>query len=604
MRDADGFSRQWDLLVRRARLQLRKGLRSAGARRLLRVYASQVTGLRLGIASAVLVGIAAGLGAVAFRWLIDNFSTLFFDGGRSVLGFMGEYYVILVPAAGGLLVGPLVYFFAREAKGHGVPEVMTAVKSHGGKIRPRVAVVKSLTSSICIGSGGSVGREGPIVQIGSAVGSTLGQWLRLPPESIRLLVACGAAGGISATFNAPLAGIFFSMEIILRRYTGRSFGLVALSSVVAAAIAHAFVGDASAFVIPQYQVVSGWEFPLYILLGLIAAFVAHAFVGILYKSEDLFEALRMPEYLKPVLGGLMLGSIAIFYPQLFGVGYETAENALLGNVALAVLLPLLVLKVVATSLTLGSGGSGGVFAPSLFIGAVLGAAFGSVAHTFMPGITAPEGAYALVAMGAVFAGAARAPVTAIVILFEMTRDYNIILPLIAAVVVSYVVARWLRRDSIYTLKMRRQGIPVPEDEEWNALRNIRVSDVMIPDYPTVRPETTLQELGELFVEHDRHAFPVVSDEGNMIGIVAISDLKEAQARRGVDLRTVANIATTDIVVAYPDQTLHEALAHFWGRDVGHLAVVSRENPRRFLGLVRRRHIVQAYADSIESRGYA
>ena len=327
--------------------------------------------------------------------------------------------MILIPAAGGLLVAPLVYRFAREAKGHGVPEVMTAVVARGGRIRPRVTIVKALASSICIGSGGSVGREGPIVQIGSAIGSTFGQILRLSPGDIRLLVACGAAGGISGTFNAPLAGVLFSMEIILHRYTGRSFGLVALSSVTSAAIAHAFFGDSAIFNIPSYELVSAWEFPLHVLLGIIAAFVASVFVAVLYKSEDLFEALKFPAYLKPVLGGLAVGLIGVFYSQIFGVLYLTIDFTMAGSLALSLLLPLVLIKILATSLTLGSGG---VFAPSLFMGAVLGGAFGNISHEFLPGITGPEGAYVLVGMAAVFAAAARAPATSIVILFEMTRD--------------------------------------------------------------------------------------------------------------------------------------------------------------------------------------
>ena len=232
-------------------------------------------------------------------------------------------------------------------------------------------MVKSLASSICIGSGGSVGREGPIVQIGSAVGSTIGQWMKVPPEGIKLLVACGAAGGISGTFNALLAGVFFSMEVILRRYTSRRFAIVALSALTADVIAHDFFGDTAVFTIPQYSLNSAWELPLYVLLGMLAALVAYTFVSLLYKSENFFDAIKMPEYLKPVLGGLALGSIGVFYQEVFGIGYETIDIVLLTNMTLSFLLPLIVLKIVATSLTLGSGGSGGVFAPSLFIGAEL-----------------------------------------------------------------------------------------------------------------------------------------------------------------------------------------------------------------------------------------
>ncbi|MDA0264657.1 MAG: chloride channel protein [Chloroflexi bacterium] len=545
---------------------------------------------------AIVVGIAAGLGAVGFRYLLEIVTDLFFVGGQDLLGSMGKWYVVLIPAAGGLLVGPLVYRFAREAQGHGVPEVMAAVVARGGRIRPRVAIVKTLASSICIASGGSVGREGPIVQIGSAIGSTIGQVLRLSPGDIRLLVACGAAGGISGTFNAPLAGVLFSMEIILHRYTGRSFGLVALSSVTSAAIAHAFFGDSAVFLIPSYELASSWEFPLYILLGVIAAFVAYLFVAVLYKSENLFEALKFPPYLKPVIGGLAVGLIGVFYPQVFGVGYGTVDFILAGHLALSLLLPLLLIKILATSLTLGSGGSGGVFAPSLFIGAVLGGAFGNIGNELLPGITGPEGAYALVGMAAVFAAAARAPATSIVILFEMTRDYDIILPLIAAVVVSTIVARILRRESIYTIKMQQQGVSVPDDEQWDALRDIQVGDAMTTEYPTIDYDASLADLNALFIETGHHGFPVLDEHQNLVGIVTVSDLRSIKPGSG---QTVKDIATFDLVVAFPDQSLHDALAQFWGRDVGHIPVVDRDDRSKLLGVVRRHNIVQAYADSTQ-----
>lgn len=252
-----------------------------------RLFASETTG---GMILAAVVGIVAGLGAVAFRRLISVFQSLFFDGGEQLFGALGRYYVILIPAIGGLLVGLIVYFFAREAKGHGVPEVMAAVAAWGGRIRPRVSVVKTLASSICIGSGGSVGREGPIVQIGSSLGSAIGQRLRLPDEWLRTLVACGAAGGISATFNAPIAGVFFALEVILGRFITRSFGFVVISSVVADVVAHAFLGDTQSFLVPAYEMVSAWEIPIYIVLGIAAGSISLAFIYFLYKSDDIFNA--------------------------------------------------------------------------------------------------------------------------------------------------------------------------------------------------------------------------------------------------------------------------------------------------------------------------
>ncbi|GAC1349928.1 MAG: hypothetical protein NVSMB27_27630 [Ktedonobacteraceae bacterium] len=328
--------------------------------------------------SGLAVGVGAGLGAVAFRELISGCTFLFFDVLRPALSrLLGPSAIILLPAIGGLIFGPLIYVFAREAKGHGVPEVMLAVAQKGGRIRPIVAAIKSVASAICIGSGGSVWREGPIVQIGSAPGSTWGQLFHMSEARIRTLVACGAAGGIAATFNAPIAGVFFALEIILGEFSTRSFGIVVIASVTASVIGRSVFGNVPAFPLPSYQVLHVSEFPFYVLLGILGALAGVAFTRTLYWFEDRFDALKMPEYLKPVPGGLLLGTLGFFLPQIFGVGYPAMSAALAGKYALGLLALLVIAKILAVSLTIGSGGSGGVFAPSLFIGAMLGEAYGA-----------------------------------------------------------------------------------------------------------------------------------------------------------------------------------------------------------------------------------
>lgn len=542
---------------------------------------------------AILIGIGAGLGAVLFRLLIDGFHRAFFDGGAAVLGFMGDAYVIVLPALGGLIIGPLIYLFAREAKGHGVPEVMSAVATRHGRIRPRVSVVKSLASSICIGSGGSVGREGPIVQIGASLGSTIGQRLNLSREWTKIFVACGAAGGIAGTFNAPIAGIFFAMEIILRRYSARSFGLVVLSSVIAAFVARALLGDEVLFAIPSYDLVSSWEIPLYVLLGIVAAAVAHTFTGILYGAEDLFDRLTLPEWFKPAVGGLGIGLAGLFYPELFGVGYPAIQRVLEGDTTIGLLVALLGLKFVATSLTLGSGGSGGVFAPSLFLGAMMGGLFGYGMNAAFPGQTAPMGAYALVGMAAVFAGGARAPLTAIIILFELTRNYEIIIPLTLAVTVSTLVARALRRDSIYTVKIRRAGVVIPEEEIEHVLDEVPVAQAMSRDFPVVNASAPVSKVADLIAETGHRGFPVVDEVGQLVGVVTMADLQQARSRRTA--HRVGEIATKQVVVAYPDQTVHDAVGNLGDLDVGRIPVVTRNGERKLLGVLRRHDIVRAYA---------
>ncbi len=559
-----------------------------------------------GFILAILVGVIAGFGAVIFRWLIKSIQSLFFSGGVNYLGFLGQYYVILLPVIGGLLVGLLVYFGAREAKGHGVPEVMEAVVVKGGRIRPRVAVIKSLASSICIGSGGSVGREGPIVQIGASFGSTLAQWFKLPEEWARTLVACGAAGGISATFNAPIGGVFFAMEIILGRFIGPRFGFVVISAVVADFISHIFLGDQPSFGVVPYTLVSYWELLPYALLGVLSALVGVAFTRLLYKCEDVFDMWHIPEYFKPAIGGIVVGLIGLYSFDLLGVGYGNVywaslmsiDQALLGDIALQSLAILLILKIVATSLTLGSGGSGGVFAPSLFIGAMLGGVIGMVAHNLFPAYGISSGAYALVGMAAVFAGTTRAPITAIIMLFEMTMDYDIILPLMIAVVISTIVSRSLSRESIYTLKLVRRGIDIRQLAEATPLKEVTVAEAMTRSYPTVPLTMPLNEVVNKMRRTDHHGFPVVDEDGDLVGMVTLDDIEAAMARGDILELTVKDITSELVAVAYPDEHVHEVFLKWGSQEIVRVPVVARDNPKQLLGILRRDDIVAAYAKAI------
>lgn len=541
------------------------------------------------------------MGAVAFRWLITSFSWLFFDGGSQLLSFLGDYYVILIPAAGGLLVGPLIYFFAREAKGHGVPEVIEAVALRGGRIRPRVSVVKALASALCIGSGGSVGREGPIVQIGSSFGSAIGQWLKLPDETVKVLVACGAAGGISATFNAPIGGVFFALEVILRRVVTRRFAYVVISAVAADVVAQAFLGNARAFIVPAFGVVSAWEYLFYVVLGILAAFAAVGFISVLYRSEDMFDSLKLPEYLKPALGGLAVGAIGLYSPDLFGVGYEGITKALSGELTITMLLSLFILKMLATSLTIGSGGSGGIFAPSLFIGATLGAVVGSAFGGLFPSITSPAGAYGVVGMAAVFAGAARAPFSAILIIFEMTRDYALMLPIMTAVVISTVISRALKHETIYTLKLLRRGVDVEQEEMADVMRSVTVKEAMTRDFPTVPAVMKVDELVKLFQKTGHHGFPVVDEKGLLIGVVTLTQLERQLGATSVkDKLTAGDIAIKRPFVAYPDQTL-DRLLDAVDEAEARIPVVSRGDERRLLGVLGRHEIIATYRKKARRR---
>jgi CIC family chloride channel protein len=416
------------------------------------------------IVLAVGVGLLTGFGSVGFIKVLHFVTDFARERVAAGLGFVfGPADIVLLPALGGLVVGPIIYHFAREARGHGVPEVMTALATAGGRIRPRVVLVKIAASAMTIGFGGAAGREGPMIQIGSAIGSGIAQLLRLPTRHIRTLVACGAAGGVAATFNAPIAGAIFSMEVLMGRLAG-DFLLVMLTSLTSCFIARAYLGNYPAFVAPSYELVSATELPLYFGLGLLAGLAALLYVRLLYKSEDWFDAWKFPEWLKPAVGGLMVGIILRYFPEIYGPGFPAMEAALWVRFSWGLLVALFVAELFGNIFTLGSGGSGGVFAPSLYMGAMIGGAYGMGVHALFPDSTGGSGAYAMVGMAALFAAAAKAPTTSILILFEMTNDYRIILPLMVATVGSVTLANRFMPLSIYTLKLHNRGITYPYDD--------------------------------------------------------------------------------------------------------------------------------------------
>ncbi len=557
-------------------------------------------------ALAIGVGAGAGAGAVVFRYLILWF-TRFFSGhddysaaGRvpnPLVPHLGIWFVVLAPVVGGLVYGVLIDRFAREARGHGVPEVMLAVAEHGGRIRPQVAVIKSLASALCIGSGGSVGREGPIVQIGSALGSTVGQWVRIPESRLRLLVACGAAGGISATFNAPIAGVFFALELILRDFEVESFGVVVIASVLAAIIGRAAFGSHPFLELPPFALASPWEYLLYAGLGILATAGGLTFVRVLYGTEDLLDGLwKGPDWLRPAAGGVLLGLLLLALPQMYGVGYPVLEGAIRGHYVLSFLIMLLIGKIVATSLTIGIGGSGGVFAPSLFMGAMLGTAYGLAIGHLLPGIVGPAGAYGLVGMGALFAAASQAPITSVLIIFELTQDYRVILPLMFAVVLAAGLSSVLSRDSIYTLKLRRRGIEIRRGRAANLMEILRVADAMRPMPSPLTARTGLDEMVHRFTEEGWDALPIVDEGGAFQGTVTARQVEEAMRDNALDV-TGHDLAKETPVLS-PGQSLEQALGLLVRHDALGLPVLDPD-ARRVVGWVTHRDVLRAYNERLE-----
>jgi CIC family chloride channel protein len=573
---------------------------------------------------AISCGLAGAFGAIVFRLMIRLFQGLFFGGLEGVSavfrkGLLVEAgdplavaqtlswpLVLAIPALGGLIVGPLVQFFAREARGHGVPEVMEAVAVRGGVMRPRVVAVKILASAVCIGSGGSVGREGPIVQIGSSMASAIGQMLRVPGRQLRTIVGCGAAAGIAATFNAPIAGALFAVEIIVGDFAVTQFSPIVISAVVATVVSRYFLGNTPAFPVPEYELVSPFELGPYMMVGVLAGLVGTAFVRTLYAAEDAFGRLQVPEWTKASLGGLMIGAIGISFPHVFGVGYSSIEMALSGELPILLLGVLLGVKILATSITLSSGGSGGIFAPSLFLGAMTGGLCGKLLYGWFPDSTAGAGAYALVAMGAVVAATTHAPLSSIIIIFELTQTIDIIPPLMAACVVSSLIAMFLSRDSIYTMKLTRRGVDVHREDDPNVLKSLHVRDIIDRDPQVVPASASLDRVLGLIVESDHTEFFVTDERGDLIGAIYLYELRRIilEQEHLRSLVVAEDLLERNRPTVREDDDLDLVMQIFSHEEVEELAVVAAGNSRKLVGSVHKRDVINAYNQEIMRRDLA
>ncbi len=550
---------------------------------------------------AIVIGLIGGYGAVGFRLLIVELQKGIWrpegpihDAGGLLDWIRGLpwWWVVGAPALGGLLVGWIVETFAREARGHGVPEVMEAVALRHGRIRPRVVVAKTVASGVCIASGGSVGREGPIVQIGSAIGSTVGQFLQVSPRRLRTLVGCGAAAGVAATFNAPVAGALFAVEVILGDFGVPQFSPIVIASVVATVVSRQHLGDLPAFEIPHYSLEHPGELVAYAVLGLLAGLVAIAFTRSLHASEDLFEKLPLPAAAKAMLGGAAVGGIALLAPEVLGVGYEAMNHALTAAPAASLLVGLLLAKILAVSLTIGSGGSGGVFAPSLFLGASLGGAVGAVVQAWFPG-AAPPGAYALVGMGAVVAAATHAPITAIMILFELTTDYKIILPLMISCIVGTLVMSRLHGESIYTVKLRRRGVNIRAGQDVDLLRRIPVREVMREDFAAAAPHDALLPLLQRLYHGGENCVYVAAADGRLSGVIALQQIRTVLEDLGVvqGLLVAEDVAVGEWPAARADETLDQVLRRL---DQGYRDELPVLDGGRLVGVVHVSDVLDRY----------
>lgn len=555
---------------------------------------------------SLMIGFSTGLMVFIFEHLIQLVQWAFLKGDPLVwshVEWKSRLWLFLAPALGGLIVGPLTHYLAPEAKGDGVPQVMYAVNRQGGKIRARVGWMKAVASALTLGSGGSAGREGPIVQMGASLGSTIGRLRKLPEAYIKTMAAAGAGAGISAAFNAPLAGVFFALEVILVEFTAQAFSMVVLSSVIASFVARGLSGNESYFFVPSHDLHQGIELVLYGVLGVLAALTAQIFIWFLQKYETAFENLQVPPWLKPAIGGLLVGVIAFWFPQVMGSSHGVVEMALENELAVWLAGILIVAKMTATSFSLGSGGSGGVFMPSLAIGAMLGGWFGGVMGLIFPNIASP-GAYALVGMGAVFAAMTHAPMTAILILFELTYDYGIILPVMTGIVIAVMTSSALRPENVYTLPLIQKGITLKPKITAESLSRVLVRDAMTEGVETIKETLSLEALLHI-IEKDTHTgFPVVNRFGDIVGLLTYNELHQALENHDTEFRLLVNvrdIMRTNPPSVSPDDSLQKAMELMHQHEVDRIPVVDPDDPKRLRGIVTKGDVASAFYSLFTAR---
>jgi CIC family chloride channel protein len=552
---------------------------------------------------AVIVGCLGGLGTLSFEWLLALGHRFFFE---IVPHFTvaSKWFIIAIPALGALFLAPLIYFFPVEAKSDGVPATMEAVALKRGIIKVRTFWTRMLASAITLGSGGSAGKEGPIIQIGASIGSAVGQFFRVSGERMRVLVGCGAAAGLASIFNAPIAGVLFSLEVVLGEFNLQSFSPIVISSVVATAVSRASLWHGAVLKLPGYNLFSYWEIAFYALLGIGAGVVSVAFTKGLHGLERLFaHHAPVKAHWQPVLGGLAVGIIGFFFPQILGFSYTPIIDAIRGNLLWQTMFALLVFKLIGTAFTLGSGGSGGILCPSLFLGAMTGGLLGRLFHTVAPGVVPSAGGYALVGMGAVLGAAIQAPMTAIMMAFELTNAYAIILPMMTACVMASLIHRKLIRHSIYTLGLVERGIDISAGREMGILTSMTVQDIMTREVPKIPYSLPYEQvLTRCLTGHDNCLY-TTDEHDNLEGIISFQDLKEFIHEDQLKGLVVArDLANNDLVWVTPDETLASSLNKFSYIDIEMLPVVESNNGhRRLEGVITRSDLMKIYRQEMLRR---
>jgi CIC family chloride channel protein len=574
----------------------------------------QSAGYRIGLISglAALIGILAGFIAYALYDLIGLITNLAYYHEWSFHFRSPEHtllgpWIIVTPVIGGIIVGFMAKYGSEKIKGHGIPEAMEAVLTSRSRIEAKVAILKPLSAAIAIGTGGPFGAEGPIIQTGGAVGSLIGQIISTTASERKVLLACGAGAGMAATFNTPIAGVILAIELLLFEFRSRSFIPLVIACTLATSVRSVLLGQRSMFTMGNVNFDALHGLPFYLLLGVLSGVAAICFTKALYWVEDQFEKLPIDDLWHPAIGALGLGIIGFFVPRVLGVGYDTISDILNNSLTLKLLLLIAIFKALALMISLGSGTSGGLLAPMFMSSAALGGSFAIVVNLIFPSAHLSPGAYALVAMAAVFGAASRATFAFIVFAFEITRDYNAILPLMLACVIADMIAIHYLPSSIMTEKLARRGLRVPDAYEAGVLQVVRVSEVMRTDVQPIPPEMTVGELAERMGRGEpafnlTQGLPIIGQDGKLAGVVTQGDLLRALEADPEGKASVLEAGSRNLIVAHPEESASDALFRMLQNDIGRLPVVSRENPKAMVGYLNRSSILGAWTRQMEEEG--
>jgi CIC family chloride channel protein len=564
------------------------------------------------------IGVLAGIIAFLLYNLIALFTNLVFYHRASFVFQSARHnqlgwWVIVMPVLGGLVVGVMAKFGSSKIRGHGIPEAMEAVLVSRSRIEPKVAVLKPISAAIAIGTGGPFGAEGPIIQTGGAIGSIIGQIVHTTAAERKVLLACGAAAGMAATFSTPIAAVILAIELLLFEFKSRSFIPLVIASTLATEVHRALMGNGPMFSISALDFAIPRALPAYVVLGALCGFAAVGFSRMLYWVEDQFERLPLDPMWWPAIGALGLGIIGYFVPRVLGVGYDTITDILNSGLALKLLLVVMIFKSLALVVSLGSGTSGGLLAPMFMASAAMGGAYAIGLNHLFPHANFMPGAFALVAMGAVFGAASRATFTFIIFAFEITQDYNSVLPLMLVCVIADGIGLLFMKTSIMTEKLARRGLRIHTDYEADVLQEVSVADAMSKDISAIPASMTVAEVAErisrrdpLVVQHQ--GLPIVDERGDLAGIITRSDILRALEADPAGSRTVLQVGSSKLAVSYPDQSLFEAAETMLRFGVGRLPVVSRENPKKLVGYLGRSGVLSGrlrriHEETVRERGW-